>query len=103
MLLVIFYYIPAIAKISVESEIKNTDCHKRTHPLSFRLLSGIGALVAAGDPGGHSLLHVEGPRECAETGPSVWLMEPASLLYSPYLIFYSLKYHLNVAGLCNYR
>lgn len=89
----------AITKVTIESEIKNTGCHKRTHPLSFRLLRGVGALVAAGDPGGHSLLHVEGPQECAETAPSRWFMEPASQPYSPYLVFYSLKYHLNIAGL----
>ena len=35
--------------------------------------------------------------------PHLWLMETASLLYSLHLIFSLYKYHLNIAGLFNYR
>lgn len=35
--------------------------------------------------------------------PHLWLMETASLLYSLHLVFSLYKYHLNIAGLFNYR
>lgn len=48
---------------------------------------------------GHSLLHPKGVTRTNWDSSCVWLMEPASLFYRPHLIFYPVKYHLNIAVL----
>lgn len=43
------------------------------------------------------------PGAHTETGPYLWLVEPASLLCSLHLILSLYKYHLDIAGLFKYR
>ena len=72
---------------------------------SLLLSKGVGVMSISG---GHWRSFTAAPVRCQESIlklvlPHLWLMETASLLYSLHLVFSRYKYHLNIAGLFNYR
>ena len=72
---------------------------------SLLLSKGVGVMSISG---GHWRSFTAAPVRCQESIlklvlPYLWLSEPASLLYSLHLVFSLHEYHLNIAGLFNYR